>query len=53
MKKVVFRPQTATVEINSTQGRNFKHTGSTVGVSLGIPMVAVTHWAVWKETSLR
>lgn len=35
--KVISRDQTVMVKINSTQGRNFKHTVSTVSVSNGIP----------------
>lgn len=34
--KVISRDQTVMVKINSTQGRNFKHTVSTVSVSNGI-----------------
>lgn len=49
MKKVIFRAQTVAVEIKSTQGKNFKHTIRKISVSIGIPMVAVTHWTVWKE----
>lgn len=53
MNKVISRARTIMVKINSTQGRNFKCTVSTVRVSNGIPVAAVSHEPVWKEASSR
>ena len=53
MNKIISRAQTIMVKINSTQGRNFKCTVSAVSVPNGIPMAAVSHEPVWKETSSR
>ncbi|XP_036773898.2 inositol 1,4,5-triphosphate receptor associated 1 isoform X2 [Manis pentadactyla] len=53
MKRVIFRAQNFTIEINSTQGRKLTHTINTASVSTSISMVTVTHEAIWKETPSR